>query len=234
MSLNVELLEQSFEQVKPRADEFVASFYDHLFAAHPEVKPLFVSTDIVKQQKKLLNALVLVVENLRNPEVLGEVLNALGARHVGYGVTPKYYPAVGQALLLSLEQYLQPNWTPELKQAWGDAYGAITAQMLKGAGNVHTEEEQSEPETPSNHQRAIAESAASTVSDALAEVEATHAVAISELPVELLEESFEKIKPHAEEFVASFYENLFQAHPEVKPLFAQVEMAEQKKKLLKI
>jgi hemoglobin-like flavoprotein len=37
------------------------------------------------QEKKLLNSLVLVVENLRNPEVLEPVLNALGARHVGYG-----------------------------------------------------------------------------------------------------------------------------------------------------
>ncbi|HAJ64755.1 MAG TPA: flavohemoprotein, partial [Cyanobacteria bacterium UBA8543] len=28
MSLNVELLEQSFARIKPRAEEFVASFYE--------------------------------------------------------------------------------------------------------------------------------------------------------------------------------------------------------------
>lgn len=47
MSLNVELLEQSFEQIKPRANDFVASFYENLFAAHPEVKPLFAHTNRV-------------------------------------------------------------------------------------------------------------------------------------------------------------------------------------------
>jgi hypothetical protein len=45
MSLNVELLEQSFDKIKPLADEFGASFYEKLFTAHPELKPLFAKTD---------------------------------------------------------------------------------------------------------------------------------------------------------------------------------------------
>ena len=134
MSLNVELLEQSFERIKPRAEEFAASFYENLFKLYPEVKPLFAKTDMVNQQKKLLNSLVLVVENLRNPEALGPVLNALGGRHVAYGAIANYYPAVGEALLSTFEQYLQQDWTGEVKQAWVDAFSAITALMLKGAG----------------------------------------------------------------------------------------------------
>ncbi|MFB2881201.1 pentapeptide repeat-containing protein [Floridanema aerugineum] len=136
MSLNVELLEQSFEKIKPHANEFVVSFYENLFAANPEVKPLFTKTDMTNQYKKLLNSLVLVVENLRQPENLGAVLNALGARHVSYGVIPKYYGPVGAALLTTFEQYLQTDWTPEVKQAWLAAYQAITAEMLKGADEI--------------------------------------------------------------------------------------------------
>lgn len=33
-----------------------------------------------------------------------------------------------------MEQYLQQYWTPEVKKAWLDAFRAITALMLKGAG----------------------------------------------------------------------------------------------------
>lgn len=138
MSLNVEILEQSFEKVKPHADEFAASFYENLFKLSPEVKPLFAKTDMKSQGKKLLNSLVLVVENLRNPEALSPVLKALGGRHIGYGAIPKYYKPVGEALLMTFEQYLQENWTPEVKKAWLDAYRAITTLMLKGAGkNLH-------------------------------------------------------------------------------------------------
>ncbi|QSJ16555.1 hypothetical protein JYQ62_33400 [Nostoc sp. UHCC 0702] len=136
MSLNVEVLEQSFQKVKPQASEFVASFYNNLFIAHPEVKPLFANIDMVSQQKMLLNALVLVVESLRKPEELGEALNALGARHVGYGASLQHYGAVGEALLVTFEEYLQQDWTPEVKQAWLGAFEVISAQMLQGAGEV--------------------------------------------------------------------------------------------------
>ncbi len=52
------------------------------------------------------------------------------------------------------------------------------------------------------------------------------------LQVELLEESFAAISPQGDELTESFYRNLFSDFPEVKPLFAEVDMAEQKKKLL--
>jgi hemoglobin-like flavoprotein len=223
MSLNVELLEQSFDKIKPSADKFAASFYEKLFTAHPELKPLFAKTDMEKQQKKLISALVLVVENLRSPEALGPVLNALGGRHIGYGVIPKYYGPVGDALLSAFEEYLQEDWTIEVKQAWIDAYGAITALMLKGAGVVSTPEEvKLETEIIPDKQVSIA---ANHQLESVPEKE-------PKLAVEVLESSFDKIKPRADEFAASFYENLFIAHPEYKPLFANIDLEKQQKKLI--
>lgn len=133
MSLQVELLEQSFEGIKPQADAFANSFYDNLFTAYPEAKPLFISTNMPEQKKKLLSSLVLVVENLRNPELLSNALRGLGARHVKYGALAEHYPLVGNALLTTFEQYLGDKWTPGVKQAWVDAYSAISEIMLDGA-----------------------------------------------------------------------------------------------------
>jgi len=223
MSLNVELLEQSFEKIKPRADEFAASFYEKLFTTHPDLKPLFAKTDMAKQQKKLISALVLVVENLRSPEALGPVLNALGGRHIGYGVIPKYYRPVGEALLSAFEQSLQQDWTTEVKLAWTDAYRAITALMLTGAGVETTPKEvQLETEIIPDKQVSIA---ANHQLESVPEKE-------PKLAVEVLESSFEKIKPRADEFAAKFYENLFIAHPEFKPLFANIDLEKQQKKLI--
>ncbi|MEB3342071.1 globin family protein [Okeania sp.] len=134
--LQVELLENSFEQVKPRADEFTKSFYNNLFTDYPDAQPLFTSTDMAAQHKKLLGSLILVVENLRRPDVLTDALEGLGARHVKYGALPEHYPLVGNSLLKTFEQYLKEDWTEEVKQAWVDAYGAITELMLKGAEGV--------------------------------------------------------------------------------------------------
>ncbi|MBW4661433.1 MAG: flavohemoprotein [Drouetiella hepatica Uher 2000/2452] len=141
MSLNIELLEQSFGKIKPHAEEFVASFYNNLFLVHPEVKPMFAETNMAKQQKQLLAALVFVINNLRKPEALGKTLEEMGARHAVYGTLPKHYPAVGAALLTTFEQYLQSDWTPAVKQAWTDAFEAITTLMLQGAAKLSPESE---------------------------------------------------------------------------------------------
>ncbi|MCL6432772.1 MAG: flavohemoprotein [Leptolyngbyaceae cyanobacterium HOT.MB2.61] len=133
MSLNVELLEQSFEQIKPSANEFVSTFYTTLFENYPDAASLFANTDMAKQKKKLLNALVLVIQNLRKPEVLNSALRGLGAKHIAYGTLPEHYPLVGITLIKTFEFYLGKDWTPELQQAWADAYDAIAALMLEGA-----------------------------------------------------------------------------------------------------
>lgn len=132
MALNVELLEQSFEKVEANASEFAASFYDNLFTDYPEAQPLFANTEMVVQQQKLMDSLVLVISNLRKPDVLASALKGLGARHIKYGTLPEHYPLVGNTLLKTFEQYLGTDWTPENKQAWAEAYTAITSLMLEG------------------------------------------------------------------------------------------------------
>ncbi len=43
---------------------------------------------------------------------------------------------MGAELLKTFESYLGADWTPEVKQAWTDAYGTIANIMLDGANHV--------------------------------------------------------------------------------------------------
>jgi hemoglobin-like flavoprotein len=204
--LQVELLEASFEKVKPQASEFVSSFYGNLFTDYPAAKPLFAHSNMAKQEMMLLESLVFVVENLRQPGTLSGALQGLGARHVKYGALPEHYPLVGNSLIKTFSQYLGDDWTPETQQAWADAYGVITDIMLEGADYTPEQVQLTSPE---------------------AEVdEATG------LKIQLLEESFTKVAPRANEFVSSFYSNLFTDYPAAKPLFAHTNMAKQETMLL--
>jgi hemoglobin-like flavoprotein len=133
MSIKIEVLEQSFALVRPKMTEFLASFYDTLLAEYPVIRPLFSNTNMVMQQRKPTDSLELVIENLRNPEVLTGDLRGLGSQHVKYGVLPEHYPLVGGSLLKTFASYLDNGWTTEVKQAWTDAYGAIASLMLEGA-----------------------------------------------------------------------------------------------------
>jgi nitric oxide dioxygenase len=135
--LNVELLEASFRILAPRADEFVGAFYENLFASYPETQRFFTNTDMAEQRKKLVSALVLVIENLRNPEALTGALSALGRKHQGYGIGPTYYPMVGDALLKTMSAFLADRWSFEIEHAWTEAYGVITQAMLNGYAAPH-------------------------------------------------------------------------------------------------
>ena len=133
MTLNIELLESSFSQIRDRESEFTKQFYTVLFADYPEVKPLFSNTNMDAQGKKLFQSLVLVTNNLRQPDELTVLLQGLGTRHVRYGVLPSHYPMVGGSLLKAFAYCLQDAWIPSSEQAWSDAYAAVTQLMLDGA-----------------------------------------------------------------------------------------------------
>ena len=128
MTLQVSLLEQSFSHILPQKEAFAEAFYDRLFEQFPQVKPLFMNTDMKLQQNKLLGALALVVSNLRHPEKLAEPLKELGKRHESYHVHPDHYTMVGTILVEALTRF-DPAWTLELQTAWVEAYQTIVEHM---------------------------------------------------------------------------------------------------------
>jgi len=134
MSLNVNLLRQSFEVVASANPKFVSRFYEILFERYPQARPLFPQNGMARQAEMLTQALVAVLDHLEDAPWLQETLGALGAKHVGYGVTREMYDWVGASLLATLAEVAGPAWTPELQGAWGEAYGAIVSLMLARAG----------------------------------------------------------------------------------------------------
>lgn len=132
MADTLDLIERSFEKIKPNAIAFSNCFYQHLFQNSPELKPMFAEVSPELQQKKLVASLALIVENLHNPSALSHALQGLGAHHVTKGTEKDHYPLVGQALLQALKDYLGEDWTAEVADAWLKAYQLISNIMLEG------------------------------------------------------------------------------------------------------
>ncbi len=128
----IQLVQASFAQVVPIAEQAAAMFYAKLFELDPEIRHLFKG-DMVEQGKKLMAALGVVVSNLKQPEKIIGTIQDMGRRHGGYGVQAKHYDTVGQALLWTLEQGLGASFTPETRAAWTAAYGIVADTMKKAA-----------------------------------------------------------------------------------------------------
>ncbi len=127
---HVALMEESFGRVAAQGSDFAERFYEELFARYPAVAPLFAQTDMAKQQRHLLQSLVLTIDSLRNPELVEKNLRALGQRHQGYGVVPTHYFAVTSTLLDVLREISGDGWTPELEAAWSEGLRAVSETMM--------------------------------------------------------------------------------------------------------
>lgn len=122
------LVQDSFQQVAPISELAASLFYGRLFELNPQLRHLFKG-DLQEQGRKLMQMLAVVVKGLDRLDELVVAAQALGQRHVAYGVKDEDYEAVGAALLWTLAKGLGAAFTPEVKEAWVAAYKLLTASM---------------------------------------------------------------------------------------------------------
>ena len=125
----VELVQKTFAEVAPIAEQAASLFYGKLFEIAPEVKPMFKS-DMVEQGRKLMSTLSVVVRGLSDMPSILPAASALAKKHVTYGVKASHYEPVGAALLWTLEKGLGDKWTPEVAGAWTEAYVTLSGFMI--------------------------------------------------------------------------------------------------------
>ena len=128
------LVQNSFKDVLSFADPMADLFYDRLFEIAPQVRPMF-PTDMAKQKTKLVQMLVVAVSNLHQMETIRVAIENLARRHVGYGVKTEHYGPVGEALIWALQTGLGPAFNDDVRNAWINAYGALTTVMFDAAAS---------------------------------------------------------------------------------------------------
>jgi hemoglobin-like flavoprotein len=129
---HIALVQRTFADVLPMADDAAALFYERLFTLDPTLRSLFHS-DMHEQGRKLMAVLQLAVAGLSQLEALVPSVQALGRRHHGYGVQDAHYVTVGAALLWTLKEGLGERFTPEVQAAWTSAYTLLADTMRAAA-----------------------------------------------------------------------------------------------------
>jgi hemoglobin-like flavoprotein len=122
---DIALVRASFAKVLPIKDVAADLFYNRLFEIAPQLRAMFPK-DLRDQKTKLMAMIAAAVGGLHD-------LNALGARHSGYGVTVAHYGIVGDALMWTLERGLGDAFTAEVRSAWAKVYGVLAGSMQTGA-----------------------------------------------------------------------------------------------------
>lgn len=128
----IELVQNTFAIIAPIADDAASLFYRRLFEIDPSLKDMFKG-DMAEQRRKLMQMLTAAVKGLPRLDRLVPVVEDLGRRHAGYGVSDWHYDTVGAALIWTLEKGLGSAFTPEVKEAWTTVYGVLACTMKNAA-----------------------------------------------------------------------------------------------------
>lgn len=64
-------------------------------------------------------------------EMLTEIMQELGIKHVRYGVRPEMFPVMGECLIATLDATLPRGLTEEERQAWVTTYDSLSHDMIR-------------------------------------------------------------------------------------------------------
>ncbi|MES2297903.1 MAG: globin family protein [Pseudomonadota bacterium] len=129
---HIVLVQESWKKVLPIRAVAAELFYAKLFELDPSLRALFKG-DMAEQGSKLMMMIGIAVAGLSKLDELVPAVQALGQRHVGYGVQDAHYDTVAAALLDTLHKGLGEGFTADVKQAWIAVYGVLAGTMKAAA-----------------------------------------------------------------------------------------------------
>ena len=116
-------------------------FYKNMFEAHPELTNLFNMGNQANgsQQQSLAAAVFAYAAHYADSSALAPVVNRIVHKHVSIGLTAQHYPIVGKYLLGAIESTLGDAATPELMNAWREAYWLLADTLIEAEKNLYHE-----------------------------------------------------------------------------------------------
>ncbi|KAH9656422.1 hypothetical protein KPL70_022683 [Citrus sinensis] len=137
------LVVKSWNAMKKNSGELALKFFLRIFEIAPSAKKLFTflkDSDIpVEQNPKLkphaTTVFVMTCESAVQLRKAGKVtvresnLKDLGATHFKYGVADEHFEVTKYALLETIKEAVPEMWSPELKNAWAEAYDQLAAAI---------------------------------------------------------------------------------------------------------
>ncbi|MEA5404229.1 NO-inducible flavohemoprotein [Arcicella sp. DC2W] len=129
----IEIVKSTAPVLAIHGESITKVFYQLLFQNHPELKNVFNMTHQTHgtQSKALANAVYAYAANIDNLAVLSAAVEQITQKHSSLSITPAMYQLVGANLLAAIKEVLQDAATPEIMDAWAEAYGDLASLFIK-------------------------------------------------------------------------------------------------------
>jgi len=91
------------------------------------------------QTKVLAQAILAYASNIDNLGALSGAVERIAQKHVGLQILPEHYPYVSKALLGAIGDVLGEAATPDILDAWGEAFWFLANILIGRETNLYTE-----------------------------------------------------------------------------------------------
>ncbi|WJY27133.1 MULTISPECIES: NO-inducible flavohemoprotein [Sporosarcina] len=128
----IDIVKSTVPVLEQHGKTITTVFYKNMFEAHPELLNIFnhVNQEQGRQQTALANTVLAAAKYIDNLEAIVPAVVQIANKHVSLGIVPEQYPIVGKYLLGAIKEVLGDAATPEILNAWEQAYGVIADAFI--------------------------------------------------------------------------------------------------------
>ncbi|MEH0153835.1 NO-inducible flavohemoprotein [Limibacter armeniacum] len=139
----IEIVKSTAPVLQQYGEAITKQFYKQLFEKHPELKNIFNMTHQAKgdQPRVLASAIFQYATYIDQLDMLKGAVSAITQKHSSLSITPEMYPIVGENLLEAIKVVLGDAATPEIIDAWAEAYGDLASLFIKEEEKLYSERE---------------------------------------------------------------------------------------------
>lgn len=123
--------------------EITDHFYTRMFKHNPELKDVFNmrNHENGRQPFALFSAVAAYAKHIDDLDALGEAVERIAQKHVSFDVQPEQYAIVGHHLIATLHELAPDAFTPEIAEAWTEAYGVLADILIGREKTIYNESE---------------------------------------------------------------------------------------------
>lgn len=125
--------------LKEHGTTITTVFYDNLITAHPELNNMFSKSSQAtgRQARALATSVLAYATYVDDLDKLQHAVARIAHKHVSLQVTPEQYDIVGKFLIEAIGQVLKDAATPEIVDAWTNAYAALAGVFIGIEGKMY-------------------------------------------------------------------------------------------------
>ena len=139
----IEIVKETAPVVKEPGLKITLRMYEIAFESRPDLRQLFVNTWMKspeegrKQANQLAAAVYAYASNIDELEKLSKAVEIIAKAHVNTKIIPEMYPVIGECLLAAMKDVLGGAATPEVLEAWEEAYGALAEIFINREREIY-------------------------------------------------------------------------------------------------